>query len=207
MIEVIRQVKNESKNDAHKKFLVRCSCGKEYVINSQQVKKTTMCVDCARCITLKLGPAARRKDFTIYKTRLYHIWAGMKGRCYNHKCPAYKNYGGRGIEVCKDWLESPFRFYAWAIKNGYNDGLSIDRIDNNGNYCPENCRFASAKTQANNRSTNHIVCYKGKNMTLSEWADVLGLSYACLKSRIQKFGVCEKAFYKGLYKTNGQPAC
>lgn len=204
MIEVIKQIENKSKHDAHKKFLVRCSCGKEYVMNSQQIKRTTRCIECARKNNLKLGPTTRRKVFTIYKTKLYHVWIGMKNRCYNDNCSAYKNYGGRGIKVCEEWIKNPFRFYEWAIKNGYNNGLSIDRINNDGNYCPENCRWATRKEQANNIRKNHIIVYNDKTKTMSEWADFLGITYSQIKYRIKKYGICEKTFFAGRYNTNGK---
>ena len=83
-------------------------------------------------------------------SRLYSIWSGIRKRCYNVNCKAYKNYGGRGIHMCSDWFDfSSFR--TWALNNGYNDNLSIDRIDVNGIYEPSNCRWATAKMQAFNR--------------------------------------------------------
>ena len=89
-------------------------------------------------------------------TRLYSIWSSMKNRCYNQKQQNYKWYGGRGITVCEEWKNDYMTFKKWALENGYNDTLSIDRIDNNGNYEPSNCRFITMKEQATNRRKRNV---------------------------------------------------
>ena len=92
----------------------------------------------------------------LRNTKLYNVWCSMKERCHTPSNTSYKNYGARGIKVCDEWLKFE-PFYEWAISNGYSEGLSIDRIDVNGNYCPENCRWSTKEVQANNTRANHYV--------------------------------------------------
>lgn len=118
-------------------------------------------------------------------TRLYKIWCGMKYRCYNANYDGYNNYGGRGIIVCQEWINDFGNFYEWAIKNGYKDTLTIERIDVNGNYCPENCKWATMKEQENNKRNNTVLEYNGEKRTVSEWADKLQVSKETLYSRLK----------------------
>ena len=127
------------------------------------------------------------------KERLYNIWNGMKNRCFNEKDKNYKNYGARGITVCQQWKEDYGLFRKWAMENGYNDNLTIDRISNNGNYEPSNCRWATREEQNNNTRQNHYIEYNGKVKTLSQWATYYGLTRSCLKCRIKKGWEIEKA--------------
>lgn len=119
----------------------------------------------------------------IYNTRIYHIWQQMKIRCYDKKAISYNNYGGRGIIVCEEWLNNPCAFYEWAITNGYGDNLQIDRIDNNGNYEPSNCRWLDKKGQARNRRSNHTVEINGEKHLLVEWAEICGVSLNTINQR------------------------
>lgn len=120
--------------------------------------------------------------------KLYHVLNSMKHRCDSPKSKSYHRYGGRGITVCDTWRNDPYSFIGWAMTHGYEDGLSIDRIDNDGNYCPENCRWVDKRTQARNTSHNTWLTYKGETKTISEWADEYGINRSTLCIRIHKMG-------------------
>jgi hypothetical protein len=116
-------------------------------------------------------------------TRLYQIWQNMKLRCYNPSNERYHRYGGRGITVCDEWLRSFTSFEEWALRNGYDDTLTIDRVDCDGNYGPDNCRWATQKEQANNRSTNITIEIGNTIKTIQEWCDIFRLDYKCVYQR------------------------
>lgn len=120
-------------------------------------------------------------------TRLYKIWDRMKQRCRNPNNTNYKHYGERGIEVCEDWNDFS-NFMNWSYENGYNESLSIDRIDVNGNYCPDNCRWVSQKEQNNNKRNNHYLTFGGRTLTLAEWGDATGILPATIQHRIARDG-------------------
>ncbi len=122
-----------------------------------------------------------------WKTKLYHVWSGMKSRCSNSNHSGYKNYGGRGICVCAEWQQF-FPFHDWAIANGYREGLSIERIDVGGDYCPENCTWADRIQQANNTRANRRIEFNGKNLTSRQWDRELGLREGVLSDRLNTLG-------------------
>lgn len=125
---------------------------------------------------------------------VYNSWSNMIQRCTNPKHPSYPRYGGRGITVCADWRDGA-KFIKWAYDNGFKVGLSIERVDNDGNYCPENCRWATRKEQQRNRQANHRVTYGGETKCLTEWAEVLGMNPATLYHRLERAGLTvEEAF-------------
>lgn len=127
------------------------------------------------------------------KTKLYRAWDSMKARCYRKTTAPYPRYGGRGISVCYEWRESFISFMDWSIANGYSDGLSLDRIDPNGNYEPSNCRWVTMKEQENNKPSNRWVEYCGETHTISEWCGILGLSYHALRNRLRRGWSVERA--------------
>ena len=117
------------------------------------------------------------------KTRLYRTWSHMMDRCYRPRTRNYQRYGGRNISVCDEW-HSFLGFAEWALNNGYSDNLTIDRVDNNGNYCPQNCRWVDYTTQANNRSNNHLVSISGETKTIAEWSRIYGIDYSLIRQRM-----------------------
>lgn len=118
------------------------------------------------------------------RTRLRRIWRLMKDRTTNPNNPIYKYYGGRGITVCLEWVNSFEAFYQWSIENGYRADLTIDRKDNDGNYEPGNCRWADRKTQAANKSTNNRITHKNETHILQEWSEKLHIRHSTLRYRI-----------------------
>lgn len=164
----------------------KCDCGNEKVINYNNIKRGL--VNSCGCIT--------RTANGLSKTRLYQIYRHLINRCNYKKDINYKNYGGRGITVCQDWQDDFMIFYNWALENGYQDNLTIDRIDVNGNYEPTNCRWVTMKIQQNNRSNNRILEYKGQKKTITEWANYCGLSYRNLYYRLNNGYTIEQAIEK-----------
>ena len=130
-------------------------------------------------------------------TRLYRIYKLMKGRCYNPNNKCFTLYGKRGINICAEWLSDFNAFYSWAISNGYNDTLTIDRIDNDKCYCPENCRWVTQAEQCNNERRNVLITYKGETNTVAQWSKITGIPYATLLYRFHQGKPLDKVFYKG----------
>ena len=162
----------------------KCDCGNESVLVGN---------DLSRGATKSCGCLFEENTHKKRNTRLYITWRNMKQRCYNPNNVSYRQYGGRGIEVCEEWKSNFLAFYNWAMANGYADNLTIDRIDVNGNYEPDNCRWASVKEQNNNKSSNHLITYKGKTQTIKQWAEELGISSYTICSRLNQNWDIERA--------------
>lgn len=147
------------------------------------------------------------KTHGLSKTRLYRVFKSMKDRCFNKNNAYYKNYGGRGITICREWLDDFAAFYNWALCNGYDENApkgecTIDRINNNGNYEPSNCRWVNNKVQQSNKRSNKKYKYKNKLMTQNEIAKDLNISPATLINRINKYGFDKAISYKYNEKPN-----
>lgn len=166
-----------------------CDCGTICTVttNSLMNRKFHRCRKCAG----KAISATKTKMFyainpTRENIRLHETYVNMITRCYNKNYKAFERYGGRGIKVCEEWKQDENKFAEWATCHGYDIALTLDRIDNDGNYEPNNCRFVDRTVQANNRKTNYILEYNGEKDTLANWARRLNLGYYYIQSRAYK---------------------
>lgn len=190
-LTALKRVKNDKQNCVC--YLCKCDCGKEVIVRSSSLKNgnTQSC----GCLQKQTAIITSKNNFTKHNLsnhRIYRIYRGIKNRCYNKNEKAFINYGGRGILICEEWRNNFENFYNWAINNGYDDNLTIDRIDVNGDYCPENCRWANRIQQANNKSNNTKIKYNNEEHTLAEWARILGYSYSTMRHRYYRNWDVEK---------------
>ena len=162
----------------NKLWLCRCDCGNEKIYPSGKLVsgRATNCGCMTK--TIKSKKAAKHGITAGKRPRTLTVWEGMKARCYNPKSISYKSYGSRGIKICDEWLgKNGFEnFHNWAIENGYSDDLEIDRIDNDGNYCPENCRWVSMQYNRSHRRITRYITANGITLNVSEWTKCLGIS-------------------------------
>ena len=168
-------------------FKCRCDCGNEKIISAYELGRKRYKNQSCGCY--------KRKINGLYKSRIHRIHRGMISRCYCKNAPYYKWYGGIGISVCDDWKDNNngfLNFYNWAMQNGYSDNLTIDRIDNNRNYEPSNCRWITQEEQANNKRNNHNITFSGKTQTIAEWAKTIGIRPSNIYSRIFNSGWSEE---------------
>lgn len=205
-LTVIKRTTNSKWNET--RWICKCECGKETITTYGKLaynhKKSCGCI-------LKEVVSKTHSKHKLRKDRLYNIWAKMKQRCYNTNNKSYKNYGGRGIKICKEWLEEEngfINFYKWAINNGYKEHLekfgskntTIDRIDVNGNYEPNNCRWATQREQSLNRRSNVFISYNGETKTISEWVEKTNLTYSSIKHRLKRGWSIERTLTTPLLK-------
>lgn len=185
-LEVLRMAEEHVKPSGRKILMwqCRCDCGNIVTVSGESLKYGN---------TKSCG-CKRRNNFRTHgksNTRLYEIWTDMKQRCLNPNQKTYKYYGGRGITICEEWLDDFMNFYDWAMENGYQDKLTIDRIDVNGKYEPNNCRWVTMETQLRNTRRNHFIEINGERHTIAEWARIYEINPQTINSRIRK-GVSEQ---------------
>lgn len=155
-------------------YKCKCDCGKETFSTGYKLRKgIKISCGCAQ----RESASKKMKKHGFSSTKIYDIWCLMIQRCEYKKHPYFYRYGGRGIIVCDEWKNDFMNFYNWAVKNGYKEGLTIERIDNDGDYCPENCRWATRKEQARNRKTNHFIWLNNKRYCLAEISEKTGINY------------------------------
>lgn len=147
-----------------------CDCGSVKVVRQDHLIRGEV-VSCG-CYQKEIAGDIN-KSHGMKNTRIYRIWRNMRSRCENNRLPQYADWGGRGIAVCDEWRDFE-GFYVWAMGNGYNDTLSIDRIDNDRGYYPENCRWVTAREQALNRRSNTYITHNGVTKHISEWDKDIG---------------------------------
>ena len=161
-------VKSLIKKDGRRYWLCECDCGVEKVVDGRSLRKGQS----KSCGCLKAKDVGDRfRTHGLTGTALFRVWINMKQRCYDSHHRAFHNYGGRGITVCDEWLDDPIAFVRWAENNGWSDGLTIDRIDNDGSYSPDNCRFVTYTVQARNKRTSVFVEYGGQEMCFADFVD------------------------------------
>lgn len=176
-LKVLSELDERAKGGG-KQYLCKCECGNTTIVRSDHLKSghTTSC-GCN-----KIMITSHKKS----QSNLYRRWDKIKQRCYNKNSKNYKNYGARGIKMCDEWLHNFMAFYNWAISNGYRNTLTIDRIDNNGNYEPNNCRWVDYTTQNNNRRNTVYLTCNGKTQSVMEWCRELNLNPSTVYYRVKR---------------------
>jgi hypothetical protein len=186
---VLMRVEN-SKNKKSQ-WLCKCDCGKEVKITVDKLNSgVTRSCGCLHNELLM----ERSRTHGLSHTRLFSIWCGMKSRCYNSHQPRYNDYGGRGIIICDEWFNDFKAFYDWGMANGYQDNLSIDRINNDKGYSPDNCRWADSDEQQRNKRSNIVIEHNGENRTLAEWCRIYGVNRTTAKTRLKSGKTFEEIF-------------
>lgn len=161
----------------------QCDCGNYTIVKGGNL--TSGAVKSCGCLRKTTKPTLKHNSS---HTKLYRKWASIKRRCYTQSSKDYANYGGRGIKMCDEWKNSFECFRDWALNNGYSDELTIERIDFNKDYCPDNCTWIPFNKQQENRRYCRYITYKGETRTLTDWCKRLGLSYKQVHNRMNKLG-------------------
>lgn len=170
------------KTSTNARWICRCDCGGYTVVKGCYLTNgaTKSCGCLQREIAVDCNTKHGHRD-----ERIYSIWRGMRNRCKNSNIPNFGDYGGRGIAVCEEWVNDFMSFYSWSMENGYSDELSLDRIDNNGSYSPENCRWATRIEQASNKRNNRFLRHNGEIHTIAEWGRIIGIDQVTILKRVK----------------------
>lgn len=187
-LTIIKEV--EKSKDGHKQVLCQCDCGEKFITKLTLLRsKRKNC--CNKC---------KKKHFFIKhgmrNSRIYRIWSGMKNRCYNQNSKDFIYYGKRNIVLCDEWKNDFQNFYNWAVNNGYDDSLTIERINVNDNYSPQNCCWIKREQQACNKTNNVFIKYNDKILTASECAKFVGISPEAMCQRIKRHPQDARIFNK-----------
>ena len=177
-------------------WLCKCECGKTVVTRGGRLKSghTKSCGCMKHAPEPFIGGAIKHG---LRNTRIYTIWCSMKRRCYAATSQNYYKYGGRGIDICDEWINDPVAFYTWSINNGYADDLSIDRIDNDKGYSPGNCRWTTNDVQARNKRNNHYLIFNGKSMTIKDYSTLVNICEKTIRRNLRK-GLTPDEIYQKL---------
>lgn len=192
-------------------LLCKCQCGNEKICTPSDLRRghITSCgcfhKEMMQNKQFKHGDAGNHHGYG--GSRLYHIWRGMKRRCFNKKDWAYKNYYGvRGITMCDEWLDYA-AFKEWALNNGYDDSLTIERKNNDGNYEPSNCEWIPFSMQGRNRRNNHFISFRGETHTIAEWEQKLNFRRGTIRNRISYGWDIEKILTTPVKKIKRRSKC
>lgn len=179
----------EAGRDKFKRTMWRCKCecGNEVTVPYARLAygqtRSCGCLKMDLLVKRSTTHGDSRKD---KEARLYKIYKGMMSRCYSKTDYHYERWGGRGIKVCEEWKGNYEAFKEWALSHGYADDLTIERIDNDGDYCPENCKWITHKEQARNKRNNHYLTYNGQTKCLGEWCEIYGIPRTTLWNRVHR---------------------
>lgn len=208
VISYSHNIKNNNKRVGYKHYYnCKCDCGNNCIVERNSIKygntQSCGCIHKQQLSDRNKQTARLNGDSSNKYMKLHNSWSAMKNRCLSNKNIHYENYGGRGITICDDWLDWN-KFKNWAINNGWKSGLTIDRIDINGNYEPSNCRWVDYGVQANNTRHNKMITYNSKTQSLASWCRELNLNYDRTKARLNNCGMTvEEAFQNGYYDKHG----
>lgn len=198
-------IERANSKNGETKWICQCDCGRKTVVRGRNLTsgaiKSCGCLRKERAAEGHTTHGASKENGK--RSKLYSIWIGMRRRCYNKNSINYNDYGLRGITVCDDWKDDFEKFKEWALSSGYDPTLTIDRIENDKGYSPENCRWIGSKAQARNRRSNNVITFNGETHTAVEWEEKLGFSRGTISKRIKSRGwSVERALTEPIHAEN-----